>query len=211
MLITLIGIVAVDYFVQYFNNSKAAIVNGSRISNKELDNRLRENYAAEVLDALINEELIRQEAKSQGVKVTQDQINQEYQKIVDSYPDGEEELIKELEAQYITVADLMRRIELRLQAEALIAPTLKEPTDDEVKEYYDLKYSYLEADQRPKLEDEKESLISEIQEQKLQSEIVTLIQSLGEKATVQNNITDKPEYKFLGLTQTVVQSVFKKK
>lgn len=63
----------------------AATVNGEEISRDELHERLVDQYGQELLDSLITEKVIDQEAKKENVKVTQNEIDEEKAVYAESY------------------------------------------------------------------------------------------------------------------------------
>jgi hypothetical protein len=70
-------VVAAIIWVVYTNSAHVAIVNGERISRRELIGRLEEAYGEDVLSEMINEVLLRQAAKEAGVSVTAEEVDTE--------------------------------------------------------------------------------------------------------------------------------------
>jgi foldase protein PrsA len=113
----------------------AATVNGEKISKDELHERLVAQYGQELLDSLITEKVIDQEAKKENVSVTQEEIDEEKAVYAESYG-GEDALKQTLETSGLTMADFEEDIESYLATKKLLEPRI-EITDDEIKTYFD--------------------------------------------------------------------------
>jgi len=76
-------VVAAIIWVVYTNSAHVAIVNGERISRRELIGRLEKAYGEDVLSEMINEVLLRQAAKEAGVSVTAEEVDTEVAQLKD--------------------------------------------------------------------------------------------------------------------------------
>ena len=86
ILVVLVAFVLIDLFVQYLNNGYSiAVVDGSRISKNEYHKRLESLYGQTVASQLIDEELIKQEAKKTGITVTEEDIQVRLDEIKKTY------------------------------------------------------------------------------------------------------------------------------
>lgn len=74
-------IVAAIIWVVYTNSAHVAIVNGERISRRELVTRLEDAYGEDMVDEMINEVLLRQAAKEAGVSVTAEEVDKEVEQL----------------------------------------------------------------------------------------------------------------------------------
>lgn len=110
-------VVAAIIWVVYTNSAHVAIVNGERISRRELIGRLEEAYGEDVLSEMINEVLLRQAAKEAGVSVTaeevdtevaqlKDQIGSSYDMVISQYGWTDEQIRDLLEMNLLVVQDL---------------------------------------------------------------------------------------------------------
>lgn len=113
----------------------AATVNGEEISRDELHERLVDQYGQELLDSLITEKVIDQEAKKENVKVTQKEIDEEKAVYAESYG-GEDALKQTLESSGLTMADFEEDIESYLATKKLLEPRI-EISEEDMKAYFD--------------------------------------------------------------------------
>jgi foldase protein PrsA len=112
-----------------------AKVDGEKILQTELDDALREQYGAEVLDTLITNKIVELEAKKAGVSVTEDAIQEEYKELVESYG-GEESLQDALEANGLTEQSVKDNIRMYQLTKNVIAASI-DISDEEVAQYFE--------------------------------------------------------------------------
>ena len=112
-----------------------AKVDGEKILQAELDNALHEQYGTEVLETLIANKIVELEAKKQGVTVSEDSIQSEYEEIIESYG-GEEALQEALEANGLTEESVRENIRMYQLTKNVIATGI-DITDEEVAQYFD--------------------------------------------------------------------------
>ncbi len=110
----------------------AVIVNGTKISEAELNKRLREQAGKQVLASLIETQIIRDAFKKAGLQITQDDINQA---IVEGF--GSTEAFQQRAAQAGINPDEFTKevLEPRIMLEKLATKDVKY-TDADVQEYY---------------------------------------------------------------------------
>ncbi|KML41708.1 peptidylprolyl isomerase [Cytobacillus firmus] len=128
-----IGAAAAIFFT--IQDDAAATVNGEKISKDELHERLVDQYGQELLDSLITEKVIDQEAKKENVKVTQEEIDEEKDVYAESYG-GEDALKQTLESSGLTMADFEEDIESYLATKKLLEPRI-EISEEDMKAYFD--------------------------------------------------------------------------
>ncbi|GLB61443.1 peptidylprolyl isomerase [Cytobacillus sp. NCCP-133] len=139
-----IGAAAVIFFT--IQEDAAATVNGDKISRDELHERLVDQYGQELLDSLITEKVIAQEAEKENVKVAQEEIDEEKTLYAESYG-GEDALKQTLESSGVTMAGFEKDIEKYLATKKLLEPRI-DITEDEMKAYFDEnKDSFAQAEQ----------------------------------------------------------------
>ncbi|MFJ8514205.1 peptidylprolyl isomerase [Lysinibacillus xylanilyticus] len=123
-----------------------AKVDGEKILQTELDDALREQYGTEVLDTLITNKIVELEAKKEGVSVSDDAIQEEYEELAESYG-GEESLQEALEANGLTEQSVKDNIRMYQLTKNVIATSI-EISDEEVAQYFeDNKDSYGQKEQ----------------------------------------------------------------
>lgn len=123
-----------------------ATVEGEKILQTELDEALREQYGAAILDTLITNKIVELEAKKQDIAVSDEDIQAEYDELVESY--GGEDSIKEvLEANGLTEDAVKENIRIYQLTKSVIATSI-EITDEEVEQYFeDNKENYEQEEQ----------------------------------------------------------------
>lgn len=205
LFVVLLGVLIIDLLVQVYYNSPAAMVNGSRITYGELDSRLRQSYGIETVENLINEEIVMQEGTKQKVEVKDEQVKKEYDNYVATFDGGEEELLKQLKDQGVDKEELLRRIRITLTVNKLVEGRVKGPSGEDVQEYYDLKYSYLEEKDRPNIDDVRAELVEEIKQTELQNEIPVWLEEVRAESKVRNNLKDESPLRVFGLTYDLIQ------
>ncbi|RBP92960.1 foldase protein PrsA [Cytobacillus firmus] len=129
-----IGAAAAIFFT-IKEDDAAATVNGEEISRDELHERLVDQYGQELLDSLITEKVIDQEAKKENVKVTQEEIDEEKAVYAESYG-GEDALKQTLESNGLSMADFEEDIESYLATKKLLEPRIK-ISEEDMKTYFD--------------------------------------------------------------------------
>ncbi len=102
---------------------RAAVVNGETISQAELDARLQARAGAQVLEDLINEKLILQEAEKQKIKVTDKDINGKLAELKEGFP-SEQEFEKNLKDNNMTLAEAKQQIRIQLSMAKLLEKTI---------------------------------------------------------------------------------------
>lgn len=110
-----------------------AVVNNTTITQQELYNRLVKQGGAEVVDKMINEVLVEQEAAKAGVSVTAADIDQELARIQEQF--GGPEKLNEALTQYgMTMEDLRSDLAMRTKMTQIVTKDL--PVDDNVLSEY---------------------------------------------------------------------------
>lgn len=206
--------IVVDFGVQYLNNDySAAVVNGDRVTNRDYYYRLDQSYGSSVISQLIQEELIMQEAKNEGLVATDEEISSDLADITDQVG-GEEQLQLSLDAYNISMEDLKRQVELDILSKKMIEPTL-DYTDDDVKAFFTDYSDVLFPDEAAALEDGElldydtykgQTLDAYIQ-QEVSNAITSWLATLEADANIQDNVVDKPIYKFLGATRNILTNI----
>jgi foldase protein PrsA len=205
---------AIDLLVQYLNNDySVAVVNGVRVSKSKWHNQLENTYGEAVAEQLIEEEIIRQEAKIAEVSVSTEEIDERIDEIKESIG-GEEMFESALEANSITLEELRDQIELDILTQKLLEPSL-EYTDDDVKAFFE-QYSdvifpeetaALEEGEKLSYDDYKEETEEVYTQQQVQTESSAWLTEKKAEYKIQNNATDKPGYGFLTTTRNIIKNI----
>lgn len=129
----IIGLLALAYYKKGW--FVAAMVNGQPISNLELQQKLNQTDRQRVLTQLINETIIEQEAKKKGITVSDAEVNQKLNNMIQTYG-GEDSFNQLLSQQGLTRDDLTQQLRVQLIFEKLYATEIA-PTDAEIQKYMD--------------------------------------------------------------------------
>ncbi|MDI3269395.1 MAG: peptidylprolyl isomerase [Bacillota bacterium] len=136
-----VGVVALAVALFLFVEGKApgsgqvvARVNGEAITQGEFYKELVAQQGAMVLDQMVTEILVRQEAKKQGVKVSAQDVDREMKEIADQFP-SQEQFQQTLAMYGYTEDSLRRNLEINLIVKAILEPQV-EATDEELQAYF---------------------------------------------------------------------------
>jgi hypothetical protein len=207
----------IDLAVQYLNNDySVAVVNGTRISRRQWHKRLEKAYGASVASQLIEDQIIKSEAKKEDLTVSKEEVDIEIDRIIESIG-GEEMFNSALVANNITLEELKDQIKTDLLATKILAPTL-EYTEEDVKEFFN-QYSdmifpeetaALEEGELLDFEKNKERTEEIYIQQQVQTVRSSWLLDMRESYRIQDNATAKPKYGFLTITTNIFNNLFDK-
>jgi parvulin-like peptidyl-prolyl isomerase len=112
----------------------AATVDGSPISRFSIISKLEKASGKSLLDSIISEKLIENEVKSKGIKVSDEEVEQEIAAIKTQLEAQSTTLEAALKTNSMTMEDLRKQIILGKQREKLVAGQIT-VTDEEVAQY----------------------------------------------------------------------------
>lgn len=206
--------ILVDLSVQYLNNGySVAVVNGSRISMNKYHERLESSYGTTIAKQLIDEQLINLEAKKADVTVSDEEIDERLNSIIESVG-GQEAYAQALLANNITEEQLIDQITLDELARKIIEPTL-EYTEDDIKAFFEQYSSVIYPNESAALE-EGEKLDYELYkddvkdvfiQQEVENAKYAWLESLTTEYKIQDNSASKPKYGVLSATINIVKSL----
>lgn len=162
-----------DWFV-------AATVNNQPITNLELQMRLNKQYKTQLLNQIVNEKIIEQEAAKKNIVVSPNDINQKVSQTEKQYG-GAEAFNALLSQQGLSRDEFVKQIKLQLIVEKIYQNEIQ-PTEEEVKGFMDTNSSDPEATDAAKF---RETAIESIKQQKLSNLFQTKFQELKQAAKVQ--------------------------
>lgn len=143
--ILIIGTI-VTFSLAFSNEEVVAEVGNEKVSKEELYNVLVKQYGNSTLDNLITSKLIQQEAEKENITVSQKEIDEELNILINNYG-GEEVFTQAIEASGVSMEDVERDISDYILTEKLIEPRI-EVTEEEMKSYFDEnKESFAQAEQ----------------------------------------------------------------
>lgn len=126
-----IAIVAILSLLYYFRSFFiVAMVNGQPIWRSTLNDRMAKQYGQQMLDGLITEALIRQQADTKNLKISDDKIASETAKIEESLQSQGQTLDQVLILQGMTREDLEQQLKLNLLVEQLAVSEASTSADE---------------------------------------------------------------------------------
>jgi len=158
----------------------AAIVNGSPISRLSVISKLEKTSGRNLLDSLITEKLIQNEAKAKKLVISSEEINGEIKKIEDQVVSQGGTLNEALAAQGMSQEDLKTQINIQLELEKLVSDKIS-VTDQEVAKYISDNKISISAGQEAT---STEQIKNELKNQKVSQEANALITTLKSQARI---------------------------
>jgi len=165
----------------YFKKSwfVVAWVNNRPITRFEFNRQLEQQYGKNVLESSINQELINQEAKKQKVNISDEEIQENIEKIEKSLS-GQISLDDALKAQGITREQLSNDMKLQLTIEKLVGQGI-EISDEEITEYFKENKEFLTATEEGK---QKEEAINSLRQQKISEKFQEWLENLRNEVKI---------------------------
>jgi len=165
----------------YFKKSWfiVAWVNNRPITRFEFNHQLERQYGKQVLESLINQELINQEAKKQKINITDEQIQENIEEIEKGLS-GQISLDDALKAQGITREQLNSDMKLQLTIEKLVSQGI-EISDKEIAEYFKENKELFTATEESK---QKEEAINNLRQQKISEKFQGWLENLRDKVKI---------------------------
>lgn len=212
-----VGFAVIDLLVQYLNNDYSiAVVDGQRITKDDYHKAMEKMYGATTASGLIEESIIKQEAKKANIEATQEEVDKKINELIESVG-GQEAYEVALKTSNLTDAYLRDQIELDILATKLLTPEIKY-TDDTLKEFFDQYSTIMFPEEAKALEDgEKlnfEEFKSKVEEIYIQQEVerlkTTWIADKEVEYKIQNNATEKPKYGVFTTTSNILKTLFNK-
>lgn len=158
----------------------AATVDGSPISRLSVISKLEKSSGKSLLDSLITEKLIQNEAKAKKIVIGDDEINEEI-KIIENQVVAQGSVLSEaLAGQGMSLEDLKTQITLQKELEKLVADKMN-VTDEEVAEYIINNKISVPAGQEAAIN---EQVRNELKYQKISQEANILIAALKSQAEI---------------------------
>ncbi|MGG3468437.1 peptidylprolyl isomerase [Neobacillus pocheonensis] len=123
-----------------------ATINGEAITKDQLYNEMVKQYGSDTVDQLIADKIVAAEAKKQKITISNSELEEQVQKLQDSYG-GEEAFSQALESNNTTLKALKKDMKNYLMIKELLTPEI-EITEEEMKTYFEEnKDSFVQAEQ----------------------------------------------------------------
>lgn len=159
----------------------AATVDGSPIMRLAVIQKLEKTSGKGLLDSLINEKLIQNEARAKNISVGDDEINDQIKAIENQVATQGTTLDEALAAEGMSMNDLKKQIMFQKSVEKLLADKVN-VTDEEVTKYIEDNKIPIPQGQEAALA---EQIKSELRNQKLNTEAQALMANLKSQAKIQ--------------------------
>lgn len=132
------AVIAVALIVGIFTlntDSYVASINGEKISDDALNEKLVSQYGTDLLNSLINQKVIEKEIEKEGIKITQEEIDEEMTEY-EEYYGGKEAFQSVLDSNGTDISTVEKDIELYLATNKLMGDDI-EITDEEMETYFE--------------------------------------------------------------------------
>lgn len=185
LLVVILGIAVFLLAQKYRGFVIAGIVNKTPITRWELNQTLTNRYGKAVLDELIAERLLKEQAVQNQIQVSDQEVTDKIAELKDKF--GGEDSFQQALVQYgLTPADLNDQVYLSLLQEKLGQKLFDiNVTDEEVQQYFDDNSQYFEGQS---LDDVKDDIKTQLLSQKLEQEFSTWFSDIRAKAQIQTYI-----------------------
>ncbi|MFG6115832.1 SurA N-terminal domain-containing protein [Halobacillus sp. MO56] len=164
----------------------------SQMSGQKVD---QDKLKKQMVDSLVGQELLIQEANNRDYKATQEKKDKILEDLAKQNKAGsKEEFLAQLEKQGMSEKEVMSQLETQVKVEQLIAAEAGdiEPTEEEMKKMYEQMKAQQEQmggeSKVPSFEEAKPSLKQQLKQQKEAEEAQKLIKNLREDADVKVHI-----------------------
>ncbi len=204
----------IDLGVQYLNNDySVAIVNGVRISKSEWNKLLQQAYGQAAASQLVDNEIIKQEAKKEGYTASKEEIATQVDQIIESLG-GQEAYEAALEANNLTDQDLRGEIELDILVTKILTPSITY-SDDDLKSFFN-QYSSamfptetaaLESGAKLDFDTYKAETTTYYIQQQVSNNKSTWLSGKESEYKIQDNSTTKPAYGLFATTSNIIKNL----
>ena len=163
-------------------------VNDIEIKESQLNEALQSQYGTEVLEQLMANEIIKQEAKEKKLTISKEDLNEEYE-IYANYYGGEEQLLESLKTYNMKKQDILDDIEIYLLTVKVMEQTIT-LTDEEIEAYYEEnKANYLsDEDEQLPFEKVKEEVRQALLEERIDAEYDAWLDEKFEEYDVRSDL-----------------------
>lgn len=181
--ITLGLVIIVLFSLLYYFKSLfvAALVNSQLISRFSVIRQLEKRQGKEALESLIVENLILQEATKQKIRTTQEEINQEIDKLEKNFQEQGQDLDQLLSLQKMSRDDLQKQIRIQKLIEKMLGEKVS-VSEEEIDEYLESNQDLLP--QNVEAKELRETVKQQLKQQKLGENLDAWLMELKERAKI---------------------------
>lgn len=181
-IILIIVMLALGAFLYYARGLfVAAVVNGQPISRLSIIKETEKKSGKEVLETIVRDTLIEQEARKANVTVSDQEVNDEIKKAEESVSKQGQKLDDILAMKGLTRNDLKKLIRLDKLVGKIVGRDVK-VSDKEVADYIEKNKELLPQDQTE--EQLKQTALDTLKQQKLSEKVQTWLESVQNKAKI---------------------------
>jgi len=163
------------------NQFIVASVNGESINRLTLIRELEKQAGKKVLEGLVTNTLVLQEAKKRNITITDNELNAEIKNIDENLKKRGQSLDQVLTLQGLTIDKVKDQIKLNLIMKKLLSDKIS-VSDKDVSDYIEKNSKLIPQGTNP--DDTKNQIRQQLEQQKLQEEGQELIKSLQDKAKI---------------------------
>lgn len=180
LIIPAIIIVVIIFLGVFKNQFIVATVNGQPITRIQLINQLEKKDGKTILQSLITEQLILQEAKKQNVSVSDADVKAEIATIEKTISAQGQNIDTLLAQQGMSRADLNDQVKIQLLLKKMVGSDIK-VTDKDVDDYVEQNKEAMPAEITPAIRDQ---VKQQLEQQKLNEKIQAFVANLQSKAKI---------------------------
>ncbi len=181
LLIPAVVIVVIIFLGVFKNQFVVASVNGQPVNRLELINQLEKKDGKTILEQIITEKLIQQEAKKRGVKVSDEDVKAEVANIEKTVSAQGQNIDTLLAQQGMTRADLNEQVKIQLLLKKMVGSNVS-VSDKDVEDYIE---QNKEAMPTEITDTTKGQIKQQLEQQKLNEKIQSFVADLQSKAKIQ--------------------------
>ena len=178
----ILGLVVIVIVVLFFllkSYFLAAVVNNHPIFRWQLDRELEKRYGTQILDNLVTEKLIDQEASKAKINITKADMDSEIKTVTASLPEGTD-LATALKSEGLSMEDFTQQISIKLKAERILNPKIT-ITDQELEDFASKSASLFTSSDSAKQKVEAETIL---RQQKLGDAFSAWLEEIKTKAKI---------------------------
>lgn len=158
-----------------------ALVNGQPISRIQIVKELEKKQGQMLLDQMISETLINQEAKKRGINIAQSEIDEELASLEESYGLQGGDLEELLKLQGMTKEDLAKQIKIQKVIEKMLADEAS-VSEEEIDQYIEDNKDFLGEDEDPALM--RDQIKDQLTQQKMSEKFQEILENLKAEAKI---------------------------
>lgn len=181
VIVVLVVLIVVLLLYKFKSVFVAATVNGQPVTRLEVVNQLEKEGGKQVLDTIITNDLILQEAQKEKVTASQSEISAQINQITQNLKSQGEDLNTALAAQGMSQQDLNDQIKLQILVQKMAGKNVT-VTDQEAQDYFNQnKSAYPKG---AKFADVKAQIVDTLKQQKTSDAINAWVSNLKSKAKI---------------------------